>query len=106
MFLKDSSIKLKCFVCLAPDEEEDIEEIWKPNDSFIGRSIRILKDKIKEALQKIQGIEKDEPMKMSFEWEYMSLDKGGSWKSIIDLREPIVPSARAEKVVERSVYIY
>ena len=101
IFPRDSSIKLKCFVCLAPDEEESIEEVWKPNDSFIGRSTRILKDRIKEALQKIQGIEKDESMKTSFDWEYISLDKRGSWKSVMDLREPIIPSAKAKRVVER-----
>lgn len=104
-FLRDSNIKLKCFVCIAPDEEDDIEEIWKPNDSFIGRTIRMLKDKIKIALQKIGGRESTkETTKITFDWEFMSMKKKSTWKSVINLREPSLPSAKAKKVVDRFVF--
>ncbi|KAE9552170.1 hypothetical protein FO519_004617 [Halicephalobus sp. NKZ332] len=99
-FLEDSSIKIRCFVCIAPDEEDEVEEIWKPNDSFIGRSVKFLKNKIKEALQKLQGTKEDEPMKTTFEWEFMPLGKGQSWRPVMDLKEPMVPSARTRKVVD------
>lgn len=40
---------LGSFCCsLSPEEQTEVEEIWKPNESFIGKKIRRIIDKVKE----------------------------------------------------------
>lgn len=33
---------------LSPEEQTEVEEVWKPNESFIGKKIRQIIDKVKE----------------------------------------------------------
>uniref|UniRef100_A0A7E4ZWR0 SH3 domain-containing protein n=1 Tax=Panagrellus redivivus TaxID=6233 RepID=A0A7E4ZWR0_PANRE len=100
IFPRGASIKLSCFECLSPEAESDIEELWKPTDSFIGRAIRVLKDKVRKTVRKLApDAENEGPEKVSFRWEYQPPMQGAEWTPAIDLHEPKGLAAKAAKVI-------
>ncbi|KAH7728739.1 Protein Y37E11AR.7 [Aphelenchoides avenae] len=91
---------------LTPWEEEELQDLWKPTESLIGRRIKQFVRKLKEPLTKVNGHSKNtasshnEDEKWVFAWEYMPMKTKNAWKSVIDLREPLNPSAKAKKAVK------
>uniref|UniRef100_A0A915A5Z0 Ig-like domain-containing protein n=1 Tax=Parascaris univalens TaxID=6257 RepID=A0A915A5Z0_PARUN len=46
--IRDAELNMRCFDCLSPEEQNEVEEIWKPNESFLGKKAHQIFDKIKE----------------------------------------------------------
>uniref|UniRef100_A0A8R1XKC8 Ig-like domain-containing protein n=1 Tax=Onchocerca volvulus TaxID=6282 RepID=A0A8R1XKC8_ONCVO len=85
--LRDAELELQCFRCLSPEEQTEVEEVWKPNESFIGKKIRQIIDKVKEfILSQVKHV-KTEMNEWDYHWEKAGFDEGwkGWWRSVVDI---------------------
>uniref|UniRef100_A0A0R3RWH1 Ig-like domain-containing protein n=1 Tax=Elaeophora elaphi TaxID=1147741 RepID=A0A0R3RWH1_9BILA len=86
--LRDAELELPCFRCLSPEEQTEVEEVWKPNESFIGKKIRQIIDKVKEfILSEVEREGKQKTNEWNYTWEKASFEQGmnGSWGSVVDI---------------------
>ncbi|VDN55286.1 unnamed protein product [Dracunculus medinensis] len=71
---------------LSPEEENEVEEVWKPSESFLGKKIRKIIDKVKDSImQNFDFYEKDERIRWDYTWEWanFSSGSGGNWQDLI-----------------------
>uniref|UniRef100_A0A915Q6Z2 Uncharacterized protein n=1 Tax=Setaria digitata TaxID=48799 RepID=A0A915Q6Z2_9BILA len=86
--LRDAELELECFRCLSPEEQTEVEEIWKPNESFIGKKIRQIIDKVKEfILSQVKHEIRQKMNEWNYNWERAGFNEGtdGLWKSVVDI---------------------
>uniref|UniRef100_A0A1I7W2Y0 Transposase n=1 Tax=Loa loa TaxID=7209 RepID=A0A1I7W2Y0_LOALO len=86
--LRDAELELQCFKCLSPEEQTEVEEVWKPNESFIGKKIRQIIDKVKEfILSEVERSGKQKTNEWEYIWEKADFEKGmkGWWRSIVNI---------------------
>ncbi|CAG9535989.1 unnamed protein product [Cercopithifilaria johnstoni] len=86
--LRDAELELQCFRCLSPEEQTEVEEIWKPNESFIGKKIRQIIDKVKEfILSEVEREGKQNINEWDYKWEKANFEEGtnGWWRNIVDI---------------------
>ncbi|KAI1733098.1 hypothetical protein Ddc_02010 [Ditylenchus destructor] len=104
--MRGSTVILPCFLCLDPADEEYLEDLWKPNESFLGRKMQKFLDKVKEAVRtgkykvdvgnKLQNIgEEIQPHC----WEYRS-PKSMTWTSVMNMSMPIEPYEKAKMIIK------
>lgn len=85
---------------LPPEDEDNIEEMWKPNDSFFGKTVRFVTEKIKKLIEKLDKNKAKEPKTTTeFRWEFLKIDQS-EWSPVLDLHVPRMPSAKAKKIVK------
>ncbi|MFH4973915.1 hypothetical protein AB6A40_000624 [Gnathostoma spinigerum] len=100
-----TELKLKCFDCLSPEEEVDLEGTWKPNESFLGKKVSKITDQIKESLLSAFGRKKKKKDKRDpeYEWEYANFSSGddGKWKKIIDDFSDMTFAERTQQLLKR-----
>uniref|UniRef100_A0AC34FRJ4 Ig-like domain-containing protein n=1 Tax=Panagrolaimus sp. ES5 TaxID=591445 RepID=A0AC34FRJ4_9BILA len=99
IFQRFANIKLECFQCLSPDDEDNVEDIWKPNDSFIARTIQFITDKFKKFVSKYAG---GDQISIKFVWEYLEMDSLSDWELVIPEygKSTASPSEKAKRVVQ------
>ncbi|VBB27982.1 unnamed protein product [Acanthocheilonema viteae] len=86
--LRDAELELRCFRCLSPEEQTEVEEVWKPNESFIGKKIRQIIDKVKEfILSEVEREGRQRTNEWDYNWEKASFEEGmnGWWRSMADI---------------------
>ncbi|KAK6104844.1 hypothetical protein QQG55_17855 [Brugia pahangi] len=85
--LRDAELELQCFRCLSPEEQTEVEEVWKPNESFIGKKIRQIIDKVKEfILSQVEYKGKTRTNEWDYHWEKANFEDGTKgWQSIVDI---------------------
>ncbi|KAK0411223.1 hypothetical protein QR680_005549 [Steinernema hermaphroditum] len=74
--LQDSELKLDCFTCLSEEDAEDVEDMWKPNDSFLGRKLAAL-----------LGLKSDKEDEWQFKWQvfpFFDATVGSTWRDVIN----------------------
>uniref|UniRef100_A0A914I477 Ig-like domain-containing protein n=1 Tax=Globodera rostochiensis TaxID=31243 RepID=A0A914I477_GLORO len=75
----NTTLWLKCFECLHPDDAEELEDVWKPSPSIIGRKIQNFLAKIREKLIRSQlksGVGKIERGDLAkYRWERLDVKK-------------------------------
>uniref|UniRef100_A0A183E2X7 Tudor domain-containing protein n=1 Tax=Gongylonema pulchrum TaxID=637853 RepID=A0A183E2X7_9BILA len=109
--LRDSELVLPCFH-LSPEEQTEVEEVWKPNETFIGKKTRQIIDKVKEVrvllrtkarsmsllliisdgtklfiLSQVERHKKEQKNEWNYIWEKadFSTKFHGQWRSVVDI---------------------
>ncbi|CAD5226512.1 unnamed protein product [Bursaphelenchus xylophilus] len=91
-----TDIILNCLSCLTPQEEDAVEDLWKPNENVLGRKLGDLWNKFKVFLSG----NNDTAAEVTYGWDYMPFQQRADWKPAIDLTEPKTLTRKAIKALE------
>ncbi|KAI1726632.1 hypothetical protein DdX_03356 [Ditylenchus destructor] len=104
--IRGSTAILPCFLCLDPTDEEYLEDIWKPNESFLGRKMQKFLDKVKEAVRtgkyKVDVGNKSQDTGDEIQpycWEYRS-PKSMTWTSVMNMSMLTEPYEKAKMIMK------
>ncbi|VDK62414.1 unnamed protein product [Anisakis simplex] len=104
--LRDAEVNLRCFDCLSPEEQNEVEEVWKPNESFLGKKTRVIYDRIKEALLAAVNVhKKSDPKEWDYSWEKAELTHSwkGDWWNVIGIDDSLSIADKTMEVLRRKM---
>ncbi|VDN87315.1 unnamed protein product [Brugia pahangi] len=104
--LRDAELELQCFRCLSPEEQTEVEEVWKPNESFIGKKIRQIIDKVKEfILSQVEYKGKTRTNEWDYHWEKANFEDGTKgWQSIVDIDPSLSIAEKTISLIKKLQY--
>uniref|UniRef100_A0A915A5W3 Ig-like domain-containing protein n=1 Tax=Parascaris univalens TaxID=6257 RepID=A0A915A5W3_PARUN len=91
---------------LSPEEQNEVEEIWKPNESFLGKKAHQIFDKIKESiLSSLNLYKRRESKEWKYHWERAKFSNGldGKWKDVIQIKESLSVVDKTIEVLKRKI---
>uniref|UniRef100_A0A9J2NZK4 Ig-like domain-containing protein n=1 Tax=Ascaris lumbricoides TaxID=6252 RepID=A0A9J2NZK4_ASCLU len=91
---------------LSPEEQNEVEEVWKPNESFLGKKTHQIFDKIKEAIiSSLDFYKKKEGEQWKYHWEWAKFSNGldGKWKDVVEIKDSLSIVDKTIEVLKRKI---